>query len=194
MSTINQGSDPSDERHNTPPAEGAMDRFAELPRPTAHNPFQWVPPMPLVEPTPVVQDEEFRSTRLGDDSPFIDGGLTQLHRALGELRRSADDGHFTAETASYMRTVLDELERRDREAEQDVAHVASLSAPEPGLFYADPQGRFECKPAEAAWREAALNSLEMLSVLELRVMSAHITTALDNITKVLGRKSEESHR
>lgn len=93
-------------------------------------------------------------------------------------------------------TVLNELVRLRIDATEDVTQAVpnELLRPTPGLVYADPQARFECKPAEAAWREAAINAPEMFNLLELRVMSAHVATAFDNITRVLGKKAEEAYR
>lgn len=161
--SIADGQQPYDDRHFTPP---------KMPR---ENPFR----------AGTAAEEFLDKVNAMPAEPV--GYPTPLHRAIGELRRKVDAYYFTEENTSDIRTVLDELEHRMGQDAERLAPV-ELAVPTPGLVYADPQARFECKPAEAAWREHAINASEMYSLLELRVMSAHLATALDNITKVLTRK------
>lgn len=60
--------------------------------------------------------------------------------------------------------------------------------PTPGLVYADPVGRFECAPAADTFTG------EYLSVLELRVMAAHLSTALDTVTRELNERAGRGTR
>lgn len=57
-----------------------------------------------------------------------------------------------------------------------------------GLLYMDPVGRFECSPAADTF------SGEHLSVLELRVMAAYLSTALDAVTRELNERTGRSTR
>lgn len=57
--------------------------------------------------------------------------------------------------------------------------------PRPGLTYVDPNGRFECTPAQPAWLAHATANPESFSPLELAVMEAHVRTALANVRRAL---------
>lgn len=92
------------------------------------------------------------------------------------LRRKVDREGFVSPLVDHVRSVLDELDRLGNQA-------ALMGAPEPGLVYADPAGRFECKPAADTFTG------EHLSVLELRVLAAHLSTALDTATRELIKRT-----
>lgn len=100
---------------------------------------------------------------------------------------------YKPELAGAIRTVVAAADEALSMAEAFSAKAVEVAAtevfvPEPGLIYADPFGRFECKPAEAAWLEN--NPDQYLGALEFRVMIAHLKTALDNAEHALSRKLE----
>jgi hypothetical protein len=69
--------------------------------------------------------------------------------------------------------------------EQESAVIAALERlrPKPeGLAYADPAGHFECNPAGSSFTG------EGLSILELRVLAAHLATALDTVNDELNKR------
>lgn len=59
-----------------------------------------------------------------------------------------------------------------------------MTNPTPGLTYAGPDGWWG-RPAE---KESFAALVPVLSILDLRVLSAHLATALDNVTKALHEK------
>jgi hypothetical protein len=108
--------------------------------------------------------------------------LSQPELARKHLKSALDGGYWlrVPNMERAVTTVLDELDRL-RSTPQSVS-LREAVTPEPGLVYADPQGNFECTPADSAWTG------EYLSLLELRVMRAHLLTALDNTNKALREK------
>lgn len=55
-----------------------------------------------------------------------------------------------------------------------------------GVTYCEPTGSFVARPDRQTWIDNAPQNY--LSVLELRVMAAHLSTALDNVTAALRAK------
>jgi hypothetical protein len=120
-------------------------------------------------------ESKFEAGRWGD----VDNGTVDY--AADWLRNRPN--LFDPDTRTRVFRVVAELDRLRAKAE-------GPSAPEPSLVYADPFGRFECKPAEASWLEG--QPQQFLSWLELRVMRAHLLTALNNANAALRRKGDES--
>jgi hypothetical protein len=74
--------------------------------------------------------------------------------------------------------------KRTRDAAlQDTTNLA----PTQGISYTDPGGSWTCVPTHPTWRQHA-QSPDGPSVLELRVMAAHLSTALDHVTLALHSK------
>lgn len=103
----------------------------------------------------------------------FDPWWTSIDSAERHLRDRAGRAEVTT-----LRAVFEEPE--------DLRNTTNL-APEQGLSYTDPSGNYTCVPSHENWRTHA-QSPDGPSVLELRVMAAHLATALDNVTQALRAK------
>src|SRR5688572_13591518 len=116
MSTINDGDQPYDDRHSAPPAEpagpfqwvppiapaeGAMDRFAELPaQPTAEE-SRSAPWGDHVDTTDVVQAINYLRARVPNDTERFRPFNACLRTVLDELtKRIAEDVELSEPTMS----------------------------------------------------------------------------------------------
>lgn len=90
------------------------------------------------------------------------------------LRDQLDRDRLHPELAGAVRVVLNRLSAHEV--------LAPAPTPTPGIVYSDPVGRFECTPATDTFTG------EHLSVLELRVLAAHLATALDTVNRELKRR------
>lgn len=112
---------------------------------------------------------------IADAKPQQNPFKTVEQNAEEYLRWALDRDGLHAEPAGAVRVTLRELDRL-REAQPDLRPKPEF------LAYADPAGKFECNPAGPAFTG------ENLTVLELRVMAAHLATALDTVNAELKRR------
>jgi hypothetical protein len=126
-------------------------------------------------------DDRHNTPPRAEQNPFDYEGrvISAMRHAARWLDRTRADRGAMAELHESVSLMHTELMRL-RNTPQPLTEVPSM--PEPGIVYADPTSRFECKPADSAWTG------EYLSLLELRVMRAHLLTALDNTNAALRQK------
>jgi hypothetical protein len=176
---------PYDDRHNTPPAPS--------------NPFQWVPPIAPPEGAmnrfaelPAQADDNARSTANREARLAAHVDTTDVTQSINYLRdRLPNDTERYRPFNACLRTVLDELTKR---MSDDVTTL------EPTEDYPEFKTLDDVPPAGLQWffgtgdhvtnvaRWATEGHPDNQSTLDLRVLSAHLTTALDGIGAELNRR------
>lgn len=92
------------------------------------------------------------------------------------LRALLSRGRIVGDLAESVKVLL------DNEVGAASIDLTDLRPKPEFLAYADPAGRFECNPSASAFTG------EHLSVLELRVLAAHLATGLDNVNAELKKR------
>lgn len=123
------------------------------------------------------------AARAADSEPQQNPFKTVEQNAEEYLRGAVNRGLLHTRLEGAVRSVLREIDRRRAEdAEHAKWRPTQNPGYLPGLTYQDPAGKFECNPSTLPF------SGESLPTLELRVMAAHLSTALDNVNAELKKR------
>lgn len=181
---------PYDDRHNTPPRRQPADSVGETIKQFRSDLAEGLYPVSGSALKIMLDElERLRGDEAAAEMPERNRTWNlSVEEAERFIRACEVRARVTTKLGAAHQVLLEELERL-RNGETTIAsELQPAISPKPGLTYDGPDGWW-VRPAEKANVNAML---PVLSILELRVLAAHLSTALDNVTAALLEKGAVS--